>query len=168
MEVKEEEYRKLKSKVDNLFEAISDEEDKIVRKSLTGKLKELQEELEKLELAISNFKAEQNTAFSGIGGGNVVDLSSVFMLLKSFKTGFEKADVSLQSEILRDLIHQIIVQENGIKVKLYAVSGGFSSRKNQSNGVASCRTAVRSAFKLVEIIGIEPTTSCMPCKRSPS
>ena len=109
MEVKEEEYRKLKSKVDNLFEAISDEEDKIVRKSLTGKLKELQEELEKLELAISNFKAEQNTAFSGIGGGNVVDLSSVFMLLKSFKTGFEKADVSLQSEILRDLIHQIIV-----------------------------------------------------------
>jgi hypothetical protein len=25
-----------------------------------------------------------------------------------------------------------------------------------------------TAFKLVEINGIEPLTSCMPCKRSPS
>ncbi len=150
MEVKVDEHRKLKLKVDNLFEAISEEEDKTIRKSLTGKLKEFQEELEKLELTISNFKTEQHGSRLGNGGGSVVDLSSVFMLLKSFKIGFEKADVSLQSEILKDLIHQIIVQEDGIKVKLYAVSGGISSLKNGSNQLAVRSAGVRTAFKLVE------------------
>ena len=40
--------------------------------------------------------------------------------------------------------------------------------KNQLQQKEKHYTFLCSAFFLVEITGIEPVTSCMPCKRSPS
>jgi hypothetical protein len=47
---------------------------------------------------------------------------------------------------------------------LLSEGGGDS----QTSDLAPRRSLVRTEADLVDPIGIEPTTSCMPCKRSPS
>jgi hypothetical protein len=58
----------------------------------------------------------------------------------------------------------IEAQTTGILIKLFGVSAGILDKKRP----AQCRSGVRPVFGLVEVTGIEPATSNMPCLRSPS
>lgn len=97
------------------------ETDRTVRSSLGGKLRELQTQLAHTEAAILE---KQST-----DGGSVADVSSVFTILKAFKNGFEKVDVSLQAEILRDVVAEIEVQREGVLIKIFGLSGGNLAKK---------------------------------------
>lgn len=63
--------------------------------------------------------------------GNVADVSSVFKLFKTFRSGFEKVDVSLQTEILRNMVAEIEVRKTGVQVKIFGLSPGNVSNKLQ-------------------------------------
>jgi hypothetical protein len=136
--VQEAEVKKLRQKVDNLMEAIAEESDRAIRSGLTGKLREMQKQLEVSEAAILELREHSAT------GGSVADVSSVFALLNSFKNGFDKADVSLQAEVLRDVVAEIEVQKEGVKVKVFGLSGGTAGilAKNYSIGSPSAKPAV--------------------------
>ncbi len=149
--LQEAEVKKLKLKVNNLMEAIADETDRTVRASLGGKLRELQTQLAHSEAAILE---KQST-----DGGSVADVSSVFTILKAFKNGFEKVDLSLQAEILRDVVAEIEVQREGVLIKIFGLSGGNLAKKRP----AVCRSGVRTVYDLVDVTGIEPATLNMPC-----
>jgi hypothetical protein len=154
--IQEAEGKKLKLRVNNLIEAIADETDRTLRASLGGKLRELQAQLAHTEAAILE---KQST-----DGGSVADVSSVFAILKAFKNGFEKVDVSLQAEVLRDVVAEIEVQREGVLIKIFGLSGGNLAKKRP----AVCRSGVRTVYDLVDLTGIEPATSNMPCSRSPN
>ena len=51
---------------------------------------------------------------------------------------------------------------------IFYVFRTLRSAPNAFYDIKKHHTFLRSAFVLVEITGIEPVTSCMPCKRSPS
>jgi hypothetical protein len=140
LSTQEMEAKKLRQKVDNLMDAISDESDKSLRAGLTAKLRELQTQLEHSEASASELRA------SSSAGGNVADVSSVFALLKAFKNGFDKVDVSLQAEVLRDVVAGTEIQKEGIQVKIFGLSGGNLNKKRP----AGCRSRVRSVFNLVD------------------
>lgn len=99
------------------MEAVADEGDKTLRASLTAKLRELQGQFEMLEASVLQNK--------GSDTGNVADVSSVFTLLKSFRKDFEKADVSIQAEVLKDVVAGIEVQKDGIQVRLFDLNRLF-------------------------------------------
>lgn len=149
--VQESEVRKLRQKVDNLMEAIAEESDKTVRAGLTGKLRELQAQFERSEAVVIELRGRSSE------GGNVADVSSVFALLKAFKTGFELVDVSLQAEVLRDVVAEIEVQKEGVLVKIFGISGGNLTKKRP----AMCRSSVRTVSNLVDPTRVELVT--YPC-----
>ena len=149
--MQEAEAKKLRQKVDNVIETIAEESDRSVRSGLTGKLRELQTQLEVTEAAVLELR--ENSAV----GGSVADVSSVFTLLKSFKNGFDKVDVSLQAEVLRDVVAEIEVQKEGVKVKVFGLSGGTVGILAKKRP-AVCRSSVRTVYDLVEATGIEPAT----------
>lgn len=136
---KQVEVKKIRQKVSNLTDAISEEDDRLLRRGLTEKLKELQVQLECAEGALKDLKDNSE-------GGSVADVGSVFSLLKTFKKGFERVDVSLQSEVLRDIVSEIEVQKEGVLVKIFVSSSGNSEKKRP----AVCRSLVRSVSNLVE------------------
>ncbi len=153
----ESESRKLQQKANNLMEAIAEEGDKSVRASLSTKLRELQTQLELSESTLLENRERCSE------GGSVADVSSVFTLLKAFKNGFEKVDVSLQTEVLRDVVAEIEVQKEGVLVKIFGVSGGSVLGKSAKKRPAVCRSGVRTVYELVDVTGVEPATLNMPC-----
>jgi hypothetical protein len=136
------EKRRLEQKVANLLETISETDNKAIRNSLTTKLSELQDQLEKIEIVVSRLKNEDRQS------GNVLDVSSAFSLLKAFKNQFEKADASIQAEILKNVVAGIEVREDGILVKI------FGSNSGNPLGIrpAVSRSGVRPVFNLVEAV----------------
>lgn len=144
MAIQENEKKRIQQKIANLIEAVADEGDRTLRAGLAAKLRELQEQFQVLEASLL-----QN---NGAEGGNVADVSSVFSLLKSFRKDFEKADVSVQTEILKDVVAGIDVQRDGIQVKV------FGNELKSLGEPAANRSPVRSVFNLVEMTGIEPAT----------
>ncbi|MBX2986288.1 MAG: recombinase family protein [Bdellovibrionaceae bacterium] len=151
LELRESEAVKLRTKVHNLVEAIEDESDKVARKGLTARLSNLQVQLEQCEGYILKAREELNR------NSNVVDVKSVFSLLKAFRSEFDKIDISMQAEVLKDIVAEIEVHPDGIQVKYIGLGSG------NTKGPASSRSFVRSVSKLVDLDGIEPTTSNMPC-----
>lgn len=118
----EAEVKKLRQKVSNLLESIAEENDKGLRAGLTGKLKDLQGQLELSESSILELRSNELA-------GNVADVSSVFTLLKAFKNEFDKADISLQAEVLRDIVGEIEVRKEGVLVKIFGLSAGNLTKK---------------------------------------
>lgn len=88
--------------------------------------------------------------------GNVVDVSSFFKFLKTFKSEFDEADISLQGEILKDFIYRIEVLQNGVRVKIYGVKSGIYLENPLQKNPAVSRSGVLPAFGLVELPGFEP------------
>ncbi len=156
------ECKKLNKKLNNLLDAIAETEDKEVRLGLTKKMQEIQDQLEKIELSLLRTKSEDEV------GGNIVDVSSIFKFLKTIKSEFEQADISLQTQILKDVIHRIDICATGIKIKMYGVKPRIHLENPSENKPAACRSGVRSVFGLVDLTGIEPATSALPVQRSPS
>jgi site-specific DNA recombinase len=173
---KEQERRKLDQKLKNLYETISETDDKELRFGLTEKAKEVRAQLGQADMALEDLKSEFSRS------SNVVDVSTAFEFLKIFRNGaFEAQPVAVQAEVLRNRIKRIIVKTDGVVVEIYGrkpelvpVGDGseealdFQAQKlknpphlamggfEKKSGIN--RSTVRTVFKLVGAIGFEPTT----------
>jgi len=108
---KEQERRKLEQKVNNLYEAISEESDRDLRLNLSNMAKDLKNQLDLTLNAILELKNDYEHS------SNVVDISEALRLIQVFKNGaFDNLPVSAQAEILKDRIRRILVQDNGVYV----------------------------------------------------
>lgn len=171
MAAKEQERRKLDQKLNNLYEAISEESDRVVRQGLSQKARETKELLEQLDSTIQSLKREFAQS------NNVVDLTKMREYIEMFKNGaFDALPIAAQSEILRQRVRRIIMREDGVfQVEIYGekpnsnltgVEGAFEPhfseetlKKSRSN-----LSGVLPTFKLVPWAGIEPAR---PFNRSP-
>ncbi len=164
---KEQERRKLDQKLNNLYDAISEESDKDLRAGLSQKAKETKNQLDLVKLAFSELKADYDQA------SNVVDISCVMDWIKVFReSAFEAQSVSAQSEILKNRIRRLIVRDSGVYVEIYGrkpepvlLAGEESSEiKNPTakSPLGATRSGVRTVFKLVGLTGFEPATPTTP------
>ena len=161
---KEQERRKLEQKLNNLYEAVAEEDDKVTRKGLSGKAAEVQAQLEQTEFGLGQLKTEYESR------KNVVNVESAYEYLKIFRNGaFDSQPVSVQAEILRLRVRRIVVQDNGVTVEIYGkkpemlvVGGSGSKIKNPTANslLGSTRSGVRTVSKLVGVTGFEPATPC--------
>lgn len=155
---KEQERRKLDQKLRNLYEAISEESDRDLRLALSYKAKETKASLDQIQSTIDTLRDEYERL------SKVVDVSAVFELMKTFRTGaFEKLDVSAQAEIIRDRVRRIVVHENGIYVELFGEptgtpGGRVGTNTTQTAFSRTSRSGVRTVSKLVQSAGLEPAT----------
>ena len=94
----------------------------------------------------------------------------------NFRSGFDALPVSAQAEILKNRVRRIVVREDGVYAEIYGraperilrlLDGGLK-KEHPTQTPEGSRTGVRTVSKLVEVTGIEPATSNMPCSRSPS
>ncbi len=173
---KTQERRKLEQANATLFQALTEAPGEATRKLLMDKIEESAKMLAGIEAELVDLNAERDGASS-----SVIDLKSVFELIKTFGRDFNKAPPSTQREALRDFIHKIVVSEEGVTLEYYVgpredVLPGVSPEyleifephkmKNPALGSATYRSGFRSLFNLVEIHGFEPRTFSMPWKRS--
>ncbi len=168
---KEQERRKLDQRVKNLYEAIADESDRELRSGLLAAAKDASNLLAMAELALNDLNRDLDRT------ANVIDISGVMEYIRVFRDGgFEAQPVAVQSEILKNRIRRIVVRENGVYVEYYCRKPELvwsnptdpQKAKNLTQTPEGSRSGVRAVSNLVELIRIELTTSCMPCKRSPS
>ena len=173
---KEQDRRKLDQKLKNLYETISETDDKDLRTGLTEKAKEVRDQLNQADMSLEALRAEYSNS------SNVVDVSTALEFLKIFRDGaFEAQPVSVQAEILKNRIKRIVVQDNGVVVEIYGrkpelifMGNGSSEESNfqgqklknpphlamggleKNSGIN--RSTVRTVFKLVGETGFEPAT----------
>jgi site-specific DNA recombinase len=163
MATKEQERRKLEQKLDNLYDSISETEDKALRNGLSEKAKTVKELLLGVETSLEAIKAEYSRT------SNVIDIKVTFQFFRIFRDDFEKQPLSVQAEILKDYIRRIVVKENVAIVEIYGkkreeihlkdVNGNLSLVGSESgSGAIRPRTSVLTDFKLVAGAGFEPTT----------
>jgi hypothetical protein len=70
---------------------------------------------------------------------------------------------------LRSYLHAALIDSNPKRVKGYqAMIDGIRVDARDQIEPTFCVPTVRIESGYMELVGIEPTTSCMPCKRSPS
>ena len=164
MATKEQERRKLEQKLDNLYDTISETEDKSLRNGLSDKAKTVKEQLLGVETSLEAIKAEYGRT------SNVVDIKVAFQFFRIFREDFEKQPVTVQAEILKEYIRRIVVKENVAIVEIYGKKREVIHLKNGngnlnfgigsegSSGALRPRTSVRTDFELVAGAGFEPTT----------
>jgi site-specific DNA recombinase len=159
----EQEKRKLDQKLDNLYECISEEANKEIRSDLSKKATETKLKLASVEAQWVNLKEEWKTAKN-----QVVDLTAAFELIRVFREAFKKQPAAVQAEILKKVVRRIVVKKEHTVVEFYGqapsiletpmVHGELETQaiKNPTDG--SGRSGVRSIFKVVRPVGVEPTT----------
>ena len=163
---KEQERRRLEQKLNNLYESIAEEDDKVTRKGLSGKAAEVQAQLEQTEIALNGLKAEYESR------RNVVNAESAYEYLKIFKNGaFDSQPLSVQAEILRLRVRRIVVQEDGVTVEIYGRKPevlllGSKTNTRPDALLGGTRSGVRTDSKLVGATGFEPATFCSRSKRA--
>ena len=165
---KEQERRRLGQKLDNLYDMISEEQDKSLRAGLAEKAKEIQIQKEQTENSLMMLKEEKARSES-----NVIDLGAAFEILKMFRSGggFERQPVAAQAEILRDVVKRIVVQSDKIVAEFYGakpifIGLGGANDENLKNELPTgyTRSGVRTVSKLVGAARFELTTPCTPSK----
>ncbi len=156
---REQEKRRLKQKLENLYELISETDEKSVRLGLSKKASSLQLQLDQSEAEMETLKRDLDRP------QNVVEANVAFKFLKEFRTLFEKQPIAVQTEILRDYIRRIVVREDGVAiVEIFGEnpSSGFGlgGPRGACEGdfLITRRSPVRTDFKLVAGAGFEPTT----------
>jgi site-specific DNA recombinase len=161
---KEQERRRLEQKLDNIYDSISESDDKDLRSGLTVKAKEIKFQLEQATTALVSMKAEYERV------ANVVDVSEAFEYIKIFKNGaFDAQPVTVQAEILKNRVRRIVVKEDGVYVEIYGRKPELVIKSlGQNEGIkkpavlGSSRSGVRTVFNLVGVAGFEPTTFSTP------
>lgn len=153
--VKEQERRKLDQKLKNLYDTISEEDNRDLRAGLPEKAKETKRSLDQTELVIVDLKREYQAS------NNVVDISGAMEVVRVFREkAFDAQPVAPQSEILKSRVRRIVVRENGVHVEIL---GRFPERSvllSQSPDkkiptaipLAGSRSGVLTVSKLVEAI----------------
>ena len=161
------ELQKLSQKVENLIDLIAETSDAPVRESLKTKLGETirAKEATALEFKLSS-QLERETQ------KQILNMDSVFALLRAFRKGFREESPSVQALILKDIIRQIIVHPDKLVAEFYSSATpshtlAKASTENAGKGKKGAedltvqRSLVRTAPGMVGGAGIEPTTFTM-------
>ena len=166
---KEQERRKLEQKVNNLFEAISDESDRVLRSGLSNLAKETKTLLDQVTVGLLELKADSER------NSNVVDIAEAMNHMRIFREGaFDAQPVAVQAEILKSRIRRIVVRENGVYVEVFGRTpeqvlqrlGGIGEKENPTGAPRSNLSEIRTAFKLVHPARFERTTFAFGGQRS--
>ena len=136
---KEQERRKLEQKVENLLEAISEENDRELRLSLSNMTKDLKIQLDQVITATLSLKQDYGDSCK------VVDITEALKLIQIFKTGaFDALPVSTQGEILKERIRRIVVQEKGLYVEFFGKKleyiSGILNGTDENEDLSSARS----------------------------
>ena len=102
----------------------------------------------------------------------ILNMDSVFALLRAFRKGFREESPSVQALILKDIIRQIIVHPDKLVAEFYSSATpshtlAKASTENAVQGKKGAedltvqRSLVRTAPGMVGGAGIEPTTFTM-------
>lgn len=106
--------------------------------------------IDKIGQEIESLKNEIST-----GDSNIIDLSSAFKVLKQFRGNFHTYSVTEQAEVLRDVIAEVVIHEDEVKLELYGVEKPLVFSPHEGFQEPS-RAGVRPSFNLVEAGGVEP------------
>ncbi len=185
---KRQERLKASRQLGNLSNVLAEAPEGIQVKTLLTKISDIEGLCEQLDQAIADL--EQQRAGSP---SQVIKEDHVLKIFRAFNKGFGKLPVQEQRELIRRAVSRITVSNEGIvhvqyygSVKPDTLLGNSAARfeatllnssdlSQYGNGLteicraaasASQRSMVCSVSEVVEYSGVEPLTSCMPCKRS--
>lgn len=175
MAQKEQERRSLERLIDNLTSVLADNPEKDGLKSVLAKLATYENQKTQLSDAIADLRKEK------MGRANVIDMEYVFDLFKLLNGAkFLKASAHEQREIIKEVVHRITIDKDGIHLVYYGSQkddilteielGKLDNETNQGvPSVSATRgTPVRLVSRYMDRMGIEPTTSALRTRRSPN
>ncbi len=162
---REQERRNVQRMIDNLLGVLAEQTD--APKSVLAKVAECEGHREKISASIATLKAEKAGQQD-----QVIDLEEAFRLFREFRKDFVTRSAQKQRDILNDVIHRIVIQEDGARVQYFTTSqedllgeiaqdlvlSGEQKEKSpaEHRSESKSRTGVRLAFNLVDPGGVEP------------
>lgn len=160
--IKKAEISETKSKISNLAERIASLPKDFPTDGLLESLQKLES---KKEAAIAGLKALEAEAQSA---NQLVDVQFVFKYLQIFnRNEFDRLTPLEQRELIDGFVHRITVGKNKIHAQYYGQADAdlFDRKGSESKGgkkgkinLEEPRTGVLPSLKLVEVVGIEPTS----------
>ena len=148
---KENQRRKTIVKLNNLIQTIAETSDKIISKILQKRIPELDESKNKLTKEIAKLRSE----FAQYKE-RVIDMAAAFKLLKVFRKDFQNQPPSVQALVLKEIVKEIVVYEDGVELKIFAM-GSVDTMVKIHKGEAFTKTSPLSAKGFVPYSG-NPTT----------
>lgn len=165
--VKKSELAATKSKIANLTDRIATLDKSYPSESLFDALRGLEVQKTEIQEGIKALEAEKDA------DNQMVDMDFVFQVLQIFNRGeFQKLPGSDQKMLIDSFVHRLTLGQNVVHAEYYGQTNEdlfgwgnaeFKSGKRKNDRVEGPRSGVLPSFKLVDLIGIEPTTSNMPC-----
>lgn len=158
---KEQERRRVEKHIDGIMFSMA-EAGTSSRKLLTQKLDESVDLKTAIENEIRSLKDQKSNL-----KGSVIELNDAVRVIRAFIKGFDKRPVHEQKEILKDVMRSITVHPDKLVLEIYGkeaedeipfdtneglpveLTGGSS---DNSNCLEHSRTAVRTAFRVVEVM----------------
>lgn len=175
---KEQDRRKNEQEINNLVAAIAEGKEAITRQVLSQKIEELTISGKALESELMLLREDLKQAKS-----NVIDCSEAFETLRIFREEFDSLPPGEQASQLKNIVHGIVIKPDETVVEVFG-SGpessfvlkgsktlgnsactertGFALAVSGCTGIAPSRSAVRTGSRLVDRMGIEPTTLRLP------
>jgi len=142
------------------------------RKLLTQKLDESVDLKTAIDNEIRSLKEQKSNL-----KGSVIELNDAVRVIRAFLKGFDKRPIHEQKEILKDVMRSIVVHPDKLVLEIYGKEAEEEIPFDKNEGLPSelaggsseperSRTAVRTAFRVVETVGVEPTSGSHPSPRS--
>ena len=158
---KEQERRRAEKHIDGIMLSMA-EAGTSSRKLLAEKLDETVDLKTAIEAEIRSLMGQKSNL-----KGSVIELNDAVVVIRAFRKGFEKRPVHEQKEILKDVMRSITVHPDKLILEVYGKEGEEEIPFDVNEGLPSelaggsselehSRTAVRTAFRVVEAPGIEP------------
>ena len=164
---KDQERRRIEKHIDGIMLSMADA-GASSRKLLTQKLDETVDLKTAIENEVRSLKEQKSNL-----KGSVIELNDAVRVIRAFLKGFDKRPVHEQKEILKDVMRSITVHPDKLVLEIYGKEAEDEIPFNVNEGLPSeiaggssepehCRTAVRTAFRVVEAEGIEPSSASDP------
>ncbi len=99
----------------NLFTTLGQEMSENSKRALLDKVEELTKQLEVIENEKTKFRHDLELSKS-----QVLNLDNALKIVRQFGKNFRKLKAHEQTLILSEIVHKVVVQENGITVEYYA------------------------------------------------
>jgi len=109
----EQERRGAQGHIDNLLSVLA-ENPQAGAKSLLEKVAEYEAKRDQIAQTIANLKARRDRS-----DGTVLRMEHAFKLFGCFRKGFEELPPNRQRELLRDVLHKLVVTPDGVKMLYY-------------------------------------------------